>query len=133
MISSKLCFAATAIIRDGESNFISAFNVIEGMVAAGFPMFVPQLSSFALWLRDEGDPQRLAGTFTVSLNDDVLTRVAMHVDFGNVFRSRSVINMNGLVVPRAGVLWFRFALDNGVHAEYDVAVQPPPAVAVQGG
>jgi hypothetical protein len=85
------------------------------------------------FLREDGDPQQVQGTFTVTLDDDAppLTNTRMHVDFLNLPRTRSIVNMNGLVVPRPGVLHFRFVLDNGVATEYTVDIEHPPVVAAQ--
>jgi hypothetical protein len=131
MIRSKLCFAAAAIIRDGESNIISAFNVFEGLVPTGLPLFLQQVSCFALWQRDDGDPQQVSGNFTATLDGDTLANARILVDFAGLRRSRSIVNMQGFVVPRSGVLQFRFVLETGATAEYSLDIDPPPAVAAQ--
>jgi hypothetical protein len=131
MIRSTLCFAAAAIIRDAATNSISVFNVLEDFAPAGLPFFIPYLACVALWEREAGDAQRVQGTFTVQLGNDTLSTVQMHVDFGEVRRSRSMININGLAVPRSGALRFRFVLETGPTAEYSLNVEAPPAVAAQ--
>ena len=130
MISSKLCFAATAVIRDNQTNRISAFNILEGLIPLGLPLFLPELSCVTLWEREVGDAQVIRGTFTVNLDNDNLTTTQMHVDFSEVMRSRSIVNISGLVIPRSGVLRFRFVLETGATAEYSAEIEaPPPAVA----
>jgi hypothetical protein len=130
MITAKLCMVANAIIRDAETNVLSAFNILEGFVPAGFPFFVQQLSCFVLWERGDADPEHVAGNFTVVLDQEELTNARIQVDFVSR-RNRSIVNMNGLLVPHPGVLHFRFALDGGAAAEYAVDVERPPAGVAQ--
>ncbi len=133
MIRSTLCFAATAVIRDADSNSVSVFNLFEGFLALQLPVLVPQLSCFSLWVRDDGDPQRIDGNFTVTLDDEVLTMAAMHVDFAGPLtkRTRTVIHLGGLVIPRIGLLRIRFVLTSGATAEYVGQIEAPPAVVTQ--
>jgi hypothetical protein len=129
---AKICFAALAVVQDSNTNTISAFNIFEGVAAVGLPFLMQNVSFFVLWERDPGDPPRVPGTFTVTIGDLELTRHAVNVDFGAVLRHRSVVNLNGLVVPRAGELRFSIALENGLQAEYEVDVAAaPPGVQVQ--
>jgi hypothetical protein len=51
MIRLKTCFAAVAVIRDAETNAVSAFNILEGVGAAGLPVFMQQLAFFSLAIR----------------------------------------------------------------------------------
>jgi hypothetical protein len=89
------------------------------------------LLCFALWQREEGDPERTPGNFTVTLGHDTLTTTQIYVDFQGRRRSRNMVNINGLVVPLPGALQFRFVLETGITAEYSVDIDPPPAVAAQ--
>jgi hypothetical protein len=128
MITARLCFAALAVVRDSESNSISAFNILEGLTAAGTPFLMQSVSFFALWQRELTDPPRASGTFTVAINDEELNRAAINVDFGGNTRNRTVVNVNGLVVPRPGSLRFRIVLETGARAEYAVDVVTLPTV-----
>jgi hypothetical protein len=92
-------------------------------------MFMQQLSFFVLWERDPNDPNRQDGEFSVRIDDVQLSNVRMSVDFENGRRHRSIVSLNGLVVPRPGNLTFRINLQDGASAEYSIAIAtPPPAV-----
>ena len=69
MITNKLSLVAIAVIRDGDSNQISVFGVMEQVTAAGIPFFLPNVLFYALWHREASDPGELKGTFTVSINE----------------------------------------------------------------
>jgi hypothetical protein len=134
MVRVKTCFAALAIIRDAETNGISAFNIIENLTAVGIPFFMQSAYFFVLWEHDPDDPPRVPGVFTITSGDLELSRTEISVDFGNTPRHRTVVNVSGLVVPRSGQLAFRVTLENQVQAEYVVdVVVPPPGVQVRPG
>ena len=128
MISERLCFAAVAVIRDSETNTISAFSILEGLKAVTLPFIMPSLSFFALWEREQTDPVRTVGTFSASINEELLVESRLDVDFGPNLRARTIANLSGLVVPTSGQLRFRFALEGGARAEYVVDVAAPPPV-----
>ena len=48
MIQLKLLLCAQGVVRDADSNNVSAFNILESIQAAGFPMFIQQLDILAL-------------------------------------------------------------------------------------
>ncbi|MFZ0970569.1 MAG: hypothetical protein WCC76_06880 [Candidatus Acidiferrales bacterium] len=132
MMRVKTCFAALAVVRDAETNSMSAFNILEAITAVGLPFFMQNASFLVLWERDADDPQRVAGRLTIAVGNQELSASAVNVDFEANLRNRTVINVNGLIVPSAGHLSFRIVLENGVQAEYVVDVlAPPPNVQVQ--
>lgn len=55
--------------------------------------------------------------------------MAVRVDFQEGLKNRSLVNLNGLVVPSAGPLRFRFDFGNEAVAEYVVDVTAPPPIA----
>lgn len=128
MIRARICFAAFAVIRDTETNSISAFNIVEGIAAAGFPFFMPSLTFFVLWQREPNDPARINGRFTVSIEEQELVALPIEADFGQGLRNRNIVNLGGLVVPRVGALRMTCVLDTGARADYAVDITPPPAI-----
>lgn len=65
----KICFAAVAVIRDAETNNISAFNILEGVGAAGLPLLMQNVSFFVLWQREAHEPPQRDGRFRLSIGD----------------------------------------------------------------
>jgi hypothetical protein len=129
MIHPKICFAALAVVRDAETNSMSVFNILEGVTAVGIPLLIQNMSFFVLWQREEADERRIEGTFTAAIGDQELSQVRVDLDFGENIRNRTVVNLNGLVIPRPGTLRFRIVLTNNVEATYTVDVAAPPPVA----
>jgi hypothetical protein len=128
MIRAKICFAAVAVVRDAETNGISAFNILEGVVPVGMPFFMQQLAFFVLWERDANDPQQPHGEFTVEIAGNRLATVQLNLDFQDKPRHRSIVNLNGLTVPQPGQLRFSITLETGARAEFTMDVEAPHAV-----
>lgn len=127
MIRAKLCFAASAVVRDADSNSISAFNILEGIAAVGFPLFIQFASYFVLWERNATDAAETAGTFTLAIDGEQLSTAQISLNFGGNLRHRTTMNVNGLVVPHPGNLRFRLELAEGQTADYVVDVTALPA------
>jgi hypothetical protein len=127
MIELKLCFAAETVLRDGETNNVSAINLLEGLAAAGVPFFMQRISFFALWQRAAEDESQLRGRFIVALNETNLLEQEVPMDFGTELRTRSILHVVGLVVPGPGTLRFRIEFPNNLQAQYSVEVQVPTA------
>ena len=134
MIRPVICFVALAVVRDAETNAISAFNILEGIGAAGFPFLIQNASFFILWERDRTDPARTEASFTVRVGErDVVAAQQIVMNFEQGLRHRTIANLNGLVVPTPGSLRFRVAPQAGTAAEYAIEVSAgPPGVQLAG-
>jgi hypothetical protein len=123
MIRVKVCLVSEGASRDADTNTVSIFSILEGIAGANFPLFVQRMVCFALWERDDGDPQTVQGRFRVRLNDEVLNEVAASINFGGYLRTRNFVRLNGIVIPRPGTLRFAFELEGGLRAEYALSVE----------
>lgn len=136
MIRPTICFAALAVVRDTETNSISAFNILEGIGATGFPLLLQNATFFVLWEREATDPLHIPASFTVGLAGQVpLITHQITLDFAeHIPRHRSIANLNGLIVPTPGLLRFRLVPEIGTPAEYTVVISAaaPPGVQLAG-
>jgi len=123
MLVPKLSLIAEGVIRDVATNSISVFNILEGLAAQGFPFFLQHLNFFVLWEKAESDPSVFEGTFSIKNNSVSLIEDKFKIDFEGKLRSRSIINVNGLLIKEPGIL--KASLNfNGVEAEYSVSINP---------
>lgn len=132
MIRSKLCLAAESVVIDRESNATSFINLFEGMQAEGFPFVLPKLSYFVLWEREATDAAVYASNLTVKFGTEVIVNQAFEINFQNQPRSRSVLQMAGLVIPRPGIVTFDVnipAQDVSAKYSFEISGAPPQAVA----
>lgn len=128
MITVKLCLAALAVVRDAETNSISAFNIFESIVPAGFPIFMQQAAFFVLWEREAADPPQVRGEFILEIAGTRLSRAEVNLNFQDSLSHRSIVNLQGVAIPTPGRLDFSIALEGGVRAGYSMQVQALPAV-----
>ena len=133
MITPKLAIVAVGIVRDTDTTAVSIFNVLDSVSGAGFPFFIQQLAFYVLWHRTADDPENVVGTFTLSLNDNVLIQNEVRADFVGGLKNQMLIRVGGVLVTEPGRLRFVSELQTGARAEYEIEVTAgPPAVQVQG-
>ena len=104
MIKSIIMLCAEGIVRDGESNNISAYNIFEQFATPGFPLLIPKLYVFNLLERDDDDPTQLDCRVIVKNNDTELVSLPIRVDFLDKMRNRTIITIGGLAVRAPGIL-----------------------------
>jgi hypothetical protein len=128
---SVLILCAEGVVIDTDSNLVSAFNLLEEIVPAGFPFLLPRLSVLSSVERDMNDPAIPAGcSIRFQLDDEVIFQVASEVNFADRPRSRYRLVLAGLVIPRPGKLRVAALIGDEVIHSCDVTVRPavnPPA------
>jgi hypothetical protein len=122
MVRSLVCLAAENVVRDATSNSISVFNILEGVSGNGFPLLVQRTAFLTVWERERVDPQDYAGRFAVSLGGTELIARNVSVNFRDKLRNRSILTVNGLVIPQPGTLVFSLTISSDVVARYAVEV-----------
>jgi Family of unknown function (DUF6941) len=130
-----ISFVAQGVVRDADTNNISAFNLMESITVEGLPVLVPNLSFFVLWERELNEDAVHQATLNVRLDQRVLLTTGARVDFQGFARARSINNIAGLVLPMVGQLVFEMLIENGPSATYTVTINaaaaaqaPPPRV-----
>ena len=124
MVTAKICLLAQDVVTDSQRNTVSAFHIVEELVAQGFPATL-DITAIVIWEREMADSAVIEGETSMTLEGHRLFTQAMHVDFGQLTRTRSVLRFQGVTVPNAGNLKFRVALRSGATAEYMVKVVGP--------
>ncbi len=123
MIRCKILLCAQGVVRDAESGSISIYNVMEGISAPGFPVFVQHLDVFALLERAAEDP----GTFPCDLRifhgTTQIIASQIGIDFQDKLRSRSIAHIQGLVIATPGTLRAEIGLDGNVLGSYEVVFE----------
>lgn len=129
-----ICLAAMDVIRDADSNNISAINILESLSSQGFPFLLQVMAFFASFERTEDEPGDWEGQFRIALDGEELLNRPFAVGFQGQLRTRSIIRLQGLVLPKAGTLTFELDIANGPSPSYSVSIQAlagaPPEVEV---
>jgi hypothetical protein len=105
---------------------MAGFRFLEGITAQGFPLFVGRWAFLATWEKEPADPDVYHATFAININEQRIHSTAVEIDFKGNMRNRTIINVQGLVVPSPGNLILNIILDNGVEASYLIPVQAAP-------
>jgi hypothetical protein len=123
MIRVKLCFVAEGVSTDRETDQFSAFRVLESVNSDSYPVPVPRAAFFSLWERLATDPARCRAELTIAAADQEITPQVIDIDFGRFLRNRCVINVDGLVISKAGDVVFRLAIPGHDTAEWTLAAK----------
>ncbi|MCI0695140.1 hypothetical protein L0337_24415 [candidate division KSB1 bacterium] len=123
MIHSKLMLFAENIIRDTQTNKISAINIIEEFSSLGFPLFMARFYVLNLLEREKEDDQTISFLLKIFLNEDELTSLDIHADFQDKLRNRSIVTINGLVLPNPGIFRAVLLHNEKEFASHELSVQ----------
>lgn len=107
MITSEYTICAERVIRDAETNSISAIGVLEEINAEAFPVIVPQVGLLFVLIRDQADPNEIETQVSVRIGENVLFNAPFQVRFQGARRTRAIIVLQGLVIPNPGRVAFR--------------------------
>lgn len=116
-----LALVARDVVIAHDTGVPSAFNILAGIQAEGFPLLFQELSFLTVWSKDSEDSDGSEGYLTVTIAEKELLREKVQIDFRGKTIARNVANFQGLVLPSPGVLVFRFEL-GGVVASYSIDV-----------
>ncbi len=122
MVRCSLLLCAQGVIRDADDGSLSVFRIIEGAQVVALPIVMPQLDVLALLGRDEGDPTDHVVRFEIALEPDLLIEHEMPMTFQDKLLNRTVLHVQGFLVPRPGVLTVRVLVAGAVLASYNVRI-----------
>lgn len=111
MIRTTLFFCSDSAAIDARFNTLSVFHIMEQLNAPAFPMAIPRLTVVALLSKEEADPPVFQLQLQIFLGVQQLFAGPVHGNFFQQLSTRTVIEVNGLVIPAPGEL--RLVLING--------------------
>ena len=130
MIRVKTCFVAEGVVTDRDTDQTSAFGLVEGVQAETYPLAIQKLAFFCLQARTPGDPQRVTGEFSLTLNGRDLARQSVDIDFQQLLQNRTTIRLVGLTLSEPGELVFRMAIPGHDTAEWTMQASRAAAGAL---
>lgn len=113
MVRVNVIFCAEFTIRDGDTNALSAINLLDDIRGAPLPFLIPRVSIVTLLERDANDPPDFPARMTIRLDGQQLFTGNFVIAFGDRMRIRNVTSLQGLVVPGPGVLRFELFRGDG--------------------
>lgn len=109
----KLTLAAKEIIISHDTGVPSAINIMEGIQASGFPLFLQEISVLTVWKKEADDPEESHGTMTVTIAGNELVKEAITLAFRGKDVARNIGIFQGLLLPSPGNLDFTCNFPNG--------------------
>jgi len=122
MIRPVTCLVSQWVVRDGDTNNLSVFNILEGVTAQGFPFFIQHVAFLVIWERDAEDISRPSVQIRIELEGNQLYEQSLDADFQDKLKNRMVIRIGGLVVSQPGKLTFSASPSTGASAKYTINV-----------
>jgi hypothetical protein len=122
MIRAKTFFCADGASVDARTNTLCAFHITEQLNAAAFPIAVPRLSVMSLLSREAGDPSNVELQLQIHLGENQLFRGPVPINFAQQLTARTILEMQGFVVPSPGTLRFVLANDGVPIGSWEVLV-----------
>ena len=129
---SIICLAAQGVIRNAEDNNISVFNILEGITAEGFPLFIPQITFFCTFKeRTPAEEAHHVGHFAATLSGRNIHEMDVDINFEVHLKSRVILLVRGLVLTNPGTLSFSLTFPTGVSANYTIEANAVTAAEAQ--
>jgi hypothetical protein len=113
MITVTYLLAGQMLIRDAETNAVSIIGLQEEINATGFPAFHPNIHILAILERESDDPVDIKCELTLMLEDEILGTYPMTLAFQEKLRTRALILVQGIVIPRPGSLQMKMVPERG--------------------
>lgn len=130
MIRCRLAVCAESVVRDASTNNVSALNILEMVSAHKFPILVPKLFALFMLVREQGDSETPTCSMSVSVSGEQLNAFPINVNFQGKLRNRVIAEINGLVIPKPGILRVSIIIENQESGwwEIEVAQKDEPKV-----
>ena len=126
MLSNLSSLVAESVSEDKNTSQLSIFNVLDSIMPEGFPLFLPRMAFFAIWTKEQSDPDIYSAIFTIRYLKKILVETRLDLDFSGSIVSRSIIRISGFTVPGPGKLIFSLTTSSPKRiAKYILNVTPP--------
>ncbi len=102
MISSILMLCGEGVVRDADTNNVSVFNIFDQVSSQNFPFLIHKVSVFNVLSKDSEDEDEADFFIKFFSNKNELMKLPVRIKFGRENKTRSIFQINGLVVPEPG-------------------------------
>ncbi len=133
MLKCKAVICSEQVIRDTESNTITAVNIIEELHSPIFPVAIPRFTAVFMLEKDEADNDQQEVRVVIKLGDAQINETPVNLNFQQKKSNRLIVSLNGLVLPSPGLLIVKLLHAGGEFSSWGIPVSqiggPQPAVA----
>lgn len=135
MYRISLAASAGRIILDGLTNQVSIIDVYEGFKSQSFPFVIPSLAVVFYVQRDDDDPGSIEFTLRCEVGDTETLSTPLRVEFQTGLATKSIVNFEGFLIPKPGLLRIVALKDGEELAAIDLQVEqlefPRPSIKAE--
>ena len=135
MYRISLAASAGRIILDGLTNQVSIIDVYEGFKSQSFPFVIPSLAVVFYVQRDDDDPASIEFTLRCEVGDTETLSTPLRVEFETGLATKSIVNFEGFLIPKPGLLRIIALKDGEELAAIDLQVEqlefPRPSIKAE--
>lgn len=124
MIRSKLMFCAEIILRDVETNNVSAISLLTNIEVPGFPFLLTRCGVFNLLERAKDDPSEIQVQVIAKQNGTTILAEPLDINFGERLFYQNILNLSGVIFETPGNLEISILMDDQVLADYEFTIHP---------
>jgi hypothetical protein len=132
MINSRIALCADSVVRDAETNAISAFNIIEELSWPGFGVMLPRLVALFVIERVQEDPNEFTADLAITLGGHDLIRREVQISFQEKLRTRAIFTVGPVPIERAGELRISLNVAGAEFAKWAIPIREVPAESMKG-
>ena len=118
-----LVLAAERILVDSRSGKVTAINLIEDISSVTFPYLVITPFILASFQKETGDPEETEATLVFMVDDQEIGRSSFIIEFSGHPRTRSILELNALVIPKPGRLKICVQVGDTTFGDWDIYVR----------
>lgn len=126
--------AATELcVIDARTNNLSLINLLQDINSPTFPVVLPKLALAVILDRQENEQQQITTSIRMAIEETQLFDVPFQIDFQGRLRVRAVADMQGVLLPRPGVLKASLHYENAELGAWTLSVNQigtPPEIFV---
>jgi len=108
---TRYLLAARRVIRDTGENDITIVGLLEDMQMQGFPVVLPRVAVAWCVTKEPDEPGEVQGTIRTLIDAEVVNENPFTVNFQDQLTNRIILNLAGVVIPRAGTVRLSLTLN----------------------
>ncbi len=110
-------------VVDSQDNSLSLINLLDDISSPTFPLFLPKISITSILEKEIETSDDFDCFINCKLNDSELHKIPLKVSFRGTPRSRSIIKINGFLIPSPGILKFELEHNGGILISTELIVR----------
>lgn len=127
----KTIIVAENIIRDFDTNRISAINIFDAIDVQAFPIFIPNIFVLIISERKKSEGEEFKVEIVLTFGNKNILNQTLPIDFQNKLIHRAILSVQGLTIPEPGILDCTAKISDSVEEKVTVHINSSPKVELK--